>query len=94
MFDELLIPNDLNYVAQKIKEYYPNKFKTNLFSVFITCPLDKQTVTKNALVAAVLRRGTAAMPTQDEISRNLETMYGASFDCGVEKTGELLPSII
>ena len=29
MFDELLIPNDLNYVAQKIKEYYPNKFKTN-----------------------------------------------------------------
>lgn len=26
MFDDLLIPNDLNYVVQKIKEYYPKKF--------------------------------------------------------------------
>lgn len=84
----------MNYIKNSIKSginvhlLKTNKFKTNLFSVFITCPLEKQTVTKNALVAAVLRRGTAAMPTQDEISRNLETMYGASFDCGVEKTGD------
>ena len=28
------------------------------------------------------------MPTQEEISKNLENMYGASFDCGVEKTGD------
>lgn len=65
-----------------------NKFKTNLFSVFLTVPLQRETVTKNALVTAVLRRGTKQMPTQDEISKNLENMYGASFDCGVEKTGD------
>ncbi|HPO11706.1 MAG TPA: AAA family ATPase [bacterium] len=29
MFEDLKIPNDLNYVVEKIKEYYPNKFKTN-----------------------------------------------------------------
>lgn len=28
------------------------------------------------------------MKTQEEISKNLEEMYGASFDCGIEKTGD------
>ena len=65
-----------------------NKFKTNLLSVFLTTPLNKETVTKNALIPAVLRRGTASMPTQEEISIALEEMYGASFDCGVDKIGD------
>lgn len=65
-----------------------NKFKTNLFAIFLTAKLNKEDVTKNALLTAVLRRGTDKMPTQEEISKNLENMYGASFDCGVEKTGD------
>ena len=28
------------------------------------------------------------MPTQEQISRELENMYGASFDCGISKTGD------
>ncbi|MBR4260409.1 MAG: insulinase family protein, partial [Clostridia bacterium] len=44
--------------------------------------------TKNALLTAVLRRGTKNLPTQEEISKSLENMYGAGFDCGVEKTGD------
>lgn len=84
----------MNYIKNSVKSginvhlLKTNKFKTNLFSVFVTVPLNKETVTKNALIAAVLRRGTQEMPTQDEISKNLESMYGASFDCGVEKTGD------
>lgn len=65
-----------------------NKFKTNLLSVFLTTPLNKETVTLNALLPAVLRRGTEMMPTQEEISIALEEMYGASFDCGVDKIGD------
>lgn len=65
-----------------------NKFKTNLLSVFLTTPLNQETVTKNALIPAILRRGTASMPTQEEISIALEEMYGASFDCGVDKIGD------
>ncbi len=65
-----------------------NKFKTNLFAIFLTLPLNRQTVTKDALLAAVLRRGTKNFPSQEEISKNLEEMYGASFDCGIEKTGD------
>lgn len=65
-----------------------NKFKTNLLSVFLSTPLSKENVTKNALIPAVLRRGSKNMNTQDEISIALEEMYGASFDCGIDKIGD------
>ena len=65
-----------------------NKFKTNLLSVFLSTPLNKETVTKNALIPAILRRGTNKLKTQEEISKVLEEMYGASFDCGVDKIGD------
>ena len=72
----------------KFHKIETNKFKTNLFAIFLSLPLTRDTVTKNALLAAILRRGTANMHTQEEISKNLEEMYGASFDCGIEKTGD------
>lgn len=65
-----------------------NKFKTNLLSVFLSTPLSKENVTKNALIPAVLRRGSKNMNTQDEISIALEEMYGSSFDCGIDKIGD------
>ena len=65
-----------------------DKFKTNLLSVFLTTPLNKESVTKNALLPAILRRGTNNLKTQEEISIALEEMYGASFDCGVDKIGD------
>ena len=65
-----------------------NKFKTNLLAVFLSTPLSKYNVTKNALIPAVLRRGSKTKPSQDEISIALEEMYGATFDCGVDKIGD------
>ncbi len=65
-----------------------NKFKTNLYAVFLTMPLDRKNVTKNALITAILRRGTNNIKSQDLINMKLEEMYGASFDCGIEKTGD------
>ncbi len=65
-----------------------NKFKTNLFAIFLTVPITRENVTKNALTTTVLRRGTNKMPTQEEISKKLEEMYGAAFDCGIEKIGD------
>lgn len=65
-----------------------NKFKTNLYAVFLAIPLDRKNVTKNALITAILRRGTNNIKSQDLISTKLEEMYGASFDCGIEKTGD------
>ena len=66
-----------------------DKFKTNIVGVFFSTELDKENVTKNALVPAVLRRGTKNLPTMRDISIELEKLYGAKFDCGVSKKGEL-----
>lgn len=65
-----------------------DKFKTNLIAVFLTTKLNRENVTKNALVSTVLRRGSKNMQTQEEISKQMEEMYGASFDCGLDKTGD------
>lgn len=72
----------------KFHKIETNKFKTNLLAIFLNVPLTRQNVTKNALLAAILRRGTNNMPTQEIISKNLEEMYGAGFDCGIEKNGD------
>ncbi len=71
----------------EITKLQTNKFKTNLCSVFLTLPLKKETVTKNALLVSVLRRGTKNLTTQEDISKKLEEMYGAGFNCGVDKIG-------
>ena len=65
-----------------------DKFKTNLFAIFLTTKLNRENVTKNALVSMLLRRGSKTMQTQEEISKRMEELYGASFDCGLDKTGD------
>ena len=72
----------------KIHKIETNQFKTNLYAVFLATPLKRENVTKDALIAAVFRRGTKNIISQDKISKELEEMYGASFDCGIEKTGD------
>lgn len=65
-----------------------SKFKTNLLAFFMTLPLSRETITLNALIPAILRRGTKNYKTMEELSIKLEEMYGASFDCGIEKRGD------
>lgn len=63
-------------------------FKTNMISGIITVPLIRENVTKNALIVSMLRRGTANLKTQLELSRALENLYGAAFECGIDKYGD------
>ena len=72
----------------KLHTIETDKFKTNLIAIFLSMPITKENVTKNSLLSAVLRRGSKNMPTLTQISKELEEMYGASFDCGVDKTGD------
>ena len=71
-----------------LHEINTDKFKTNLIAVFLTTKLKRENVTKNALIPAILRRGTKKLKTEEEISKRLEEMYGAEFDCGLDKTGD------
>ena len=82
----------MKYIEKEIKTgiklhtIKTEKFKTNLISVFLSMPITRENVTKNALISAILRRGSMNMPTLLEISKTLEEMYGASFDNGIDKT--------
>lgn len=84
----------MSYKIENLKEnikahlIQTDKFKTNLIAVFLTMPLKKETVTKNALIPAVLKRGSQELKTQEEISIELENMYGAMLDCGIDKVGD------
>ena len=85
---------NMNHKKQEIKQgielhtINTNKFKTNLAAIFISLPITRENVTFNAVLSSVLRRGSKNMPTQEQISKELENMYGASFDCGISKTGD------
>ena len=84
----------MEYKKQEIKQgiklhnINTDKFKTNLIAIFLTIPLSKEYVTYDAVLSAVLRRGSKNMPTQEDISKTLEGMYGADFDCGLNKNGD------
>ena len=63
-------------------------YKTDIVCVIMTTPLKRENVTKNALIPFMLRRGTNNLPTQYLINEQLENMYGASFNCGIDKMGD------
>ena len=72
----------------KLHTINTNKFKTNLIAIFLSIPLTRENVTKNALLSSILRRGCQKYKTQEKISKKLEEMYGAEFNCGLDKLGK------
>ena len=69
--------------------YLPaDKFKTCLLSAHLVTPLRKETASLNALLPAVLRRGTALHPDMESLSAALDTLYGATIDYTVRKKAE------
>ncbi len=65
-------------------------YKTDLSCVILTVPLKRETVTKNALIPFILRRGTAIFPNQYLLNKEMENMYGSEFNCGIDKMGDNL----
>lgn len=63
-------------------------FKSNVIAVFLLTDLNKDTVTKNALIPAVLRRGTEELKTMKEITTKMNDMYGSVFDASIDKLGD------
>lgn len=54
-------------------------------AIYLTLKLDRKHVTENALMLAILRRGTKKLKTQEDINIKLEELYGADFNCGIDK---------
>ncbi|MDP4179789.1 MAG: pitrilysin family protein [Bacillota bacterium] len=72
----------------EVYRVYADKFKTNSINIFFQDELSKENAAKNALVPAVLRRGTSRRKSSREIAFYLEELYGSAFDCAVSKKGE------
>ena len=59
--------------------YLPaRKFKTSLLSAQFVTPLRQDTAGANALLAAVLRRGTVSCPDMGALSARMDHLYDAS----------------
>lgn len=64
------------------------KFKTNMISVFLNIPIKRETVTKAALLPAVMKRGTEKHKTMTDLTRYLYDLYSASLRAGVRAKGD------
>lgn len=64
------------------------KFKTSLLSAQFMTPLSPRTASAQALLPAVLRRGTMRFPDMGALSARLDKLYGAEIDYTVRKKGE------
>ncbi len=64
------------------------KFKTSLLSAQFMTPIAAETAAAQALLPAVLRRGTMRYPDMGALSARLDELYGAEIDYTVRKKGE------
>ena len=64
------------------------KFKTNLVSIYIQRLLDKDEVTKNALLPAIIKSGSEKYPNAREMTAHQDDLYGVSIGADASKRGE------
>lgn len=65
------------------------KFKTAQMSVFLLAQMQRETASMNALIPAVLRRGTTHYYDIEALSRRLDELYGTEIEPAIRKVGEI-----
>lgn len=63
------------------------KFKHNRMTASLILPLERKTVTENAIIPFLLRQGSEKYPDFTQLNRRLCALYGASLSCDVAKYG-------
>ncbi len=81
--DKISIANSVTLNRINIK-----KFKTNFICIDFIIPLSKETATKAALMAFVLKHGCKKYPSMADIARKAEELYGAELDISIRKKGD------
>ena len=66
-----------------------DKFKSSCISLTLFAPMDAETVTANALLPLVLRRGTKNYPDNQAISAALDDLCGGTLEALVRQQGEI-----
>lgn len=81
--EKILISDSVTFNRIDIK-----KFKTNFICIDFIIPLNKNTATKAALLAFVLKHGCKLYPTMSDIACKAEELYGAETDISIRKKGD------
>ena len=68
--------------------YYDNRFKQGVLSFQLVRPMCREEASMNAIIPAVLLRGTRKHPDLRSITLHLDDLYGASFGTMVRRAGD------
>lgn len=68
--------------------YETDKFSTVTAKAFIQTDLTEKTVSANALIPMILRRGTKQYATSLELAQKMESLYGSALGTDILKIGE------
>lgn len=71
-----------------LRIFRDTRFKQGALSIQFVTPMARDTAAKNALIPAVLLRGTRAHPTLRSITQKLDDLYGASVSPLVRRIGD------
>ena len=66
-----------------------DKFKTACLSVNLLTQLSRETAAMNALIPAVLRRGTTRYRDMEQLSRRMDELYGTAIEPVIRRIGEI-----
>ena len=66
-----------------------DKFKTACLSVNLLTQLNRETAAMNALIPAVLRRGTTRWRDMEQLSRRMDELYGTAIEPVIRRIGEI-----
>ena len=73
-----------------IEKIIDKKFKSIYISYNFTIPMkNKEMFAYNALLGAIMQKGSNKYPTLKDIENKLSMLYGASYDINVDKYGDL-----
>ena len=64
-----------------------SKFKHNRLSVNLIVPMDAETISANALLPCLMRKGCEGCEDFTQLNRRLDALYGASLVSDVSKSG-------
>lgn len=83
VIQKMLIP------GVKLTALRTDKFKSSCLSLALLAPMDKNTVTANALIPSVLRRGTINHPNTRSLSAALDDLCGGTLEARVQQQGDI-----
>lgn len=80
---QIILKNDidLNFIKT-------DKFKSNNISVYFIRQLNEDEVSMNTILPLILKRATKDLPSNLEVQRRLEELYGSSLGVSISKRGE------